>query len=86
MGHSGAMLLLGMAYNNGDGVAKNNEEGLRWIIQSANLGNNFAAYFLGVSYYEAVEIKDVSKARYWLQKAIELGNEMAIQYKKEHGL
>lgn len=86
LGHSGAMLLLGMAYLNGDGVAENEKDGLRWITQSANLGNNMAAYYLGVFYFEAIEIKDVSKARYWLQKAIELGNEMAIQYKKEHGL
>ena len=85
-GHSTAMLKLGWAYQNGDGIAKNHEEALRWFTKSAELGNNYSAYYLFQCYYDGLDgfYKDMTKARYWLRKAVELGNEDAIQFQKEH--
>jgi TPR repeat protein len=45
-------------YEDGDGVEKNDEESLKWLIESANKNNTTAQYDLAVHYYNNNELEN----------------------------
>ena len=76
LGDAGGMLHLGVAYlaDNVPGVPKDEASGLFWIKRSAELGNPGAMKILSRMYYEGMATdKNVIKARYWYNQAVQLG-------------
>ncbi len=71
LGSPDAMLLLGRTYLAGAGTARNKEQGIRWMKESAKAQNSEAMLEL----YEHARLSGASaEAATWLKKAAELGN------------
>lgn len=67
-----------MMYMNGDGVAKDFEEALKWLSKSAEQGYPVAQFNIGKMYAEGKGVtKSADEARYWLEKAAAQGHEDA---------
>ena len=74
-GDAGAQYLLGSAYANGEGVAKDPREAVRWYRKAAEQGNAWAQYLLGNVYYFGEGVtKDPREAARWWRKAAEQRN------------
>ena len=59
-----------MCYDNGEGVAKNAYEAVKWYRKSAEQGNASAQYNLGLCYEFGSGVgKDTSEAVMWYRKA-----------------
>jgi TPR repeat protein len=70
VGHSGAMLSLGLACANGAGVAKDPAEAARWYRKAADAGNPVAMSALGLAYEEGAGVEmNVGVAMLWWRKA-----------------
>ncbi len=67
-----ACAYLGMLFYKGKGVEKNTKKGLRFLKKSCDNNFSFACYNLGVIYLK--DIKDYSKAMYYLKKACNIGD------------
>jgi TPR repeat protein len=76
LGDAGGMLHLGVAYlaDNVPGVTRDEASGLFWIKRSAELGDAGAMKILSRMYYEGMATdKNVIRARYWYNQAVQLG-------------
>jgi TPR repeat protein/serine/threonine protein kinase len=82
----------GIAYQNGEGVPKDETEAVKWYRKAAELGLAGAQNNLGVCYQEGQGIaKDEAEAVNWYRKAAEQGldlaqNNLAICYDGGHGV
>jgi uncharacterized caspase-like protein/TPR repeat protein len=81
-GDVGAMDNLGYYYFNGDHVAKDLHEGLRWLIQAGNHGSNAAMLDLGTFYWETEDprYRSGAEAIQWFAKAAEKGDDLAAEW------
>jgi len=77
-GNLQAQLQLGRMYFLGDGVPKDEAEGLRWFRKAAERGESQAERILGLAYEsgQAGLAKDEEKAVYWFRKAADHGDEL----------
>jgi TPR repeat protein len=67
--------MLGIKYENGEGVRKDDKEAFEWYEKAAKQGNVKAQYKLGSMYYNGQGIeKDDKEAFEWCQKAAEKGD------------
>ena len=73
-GHAGAQYNLGVMYEQGQGVAQNNVEAVRWYRKAADQGHAQAQFNLGCMYAEGqgVAQSDVEAVR-WYRKAADQG-------------
>ncbi|MGP5274185.1 tetratricopeptide repeat protein [Psychrobacter faecalis] len=70
-----AQVNLGVMYNRGDRVVKDNVKAVELFQKAAEQGNSYAQYNLGVSYDTGRGIRqDYTKAVEWFQKSAEQGN------------
>jgi len=69
---------LGIIYEFGDGVAKNDTEAVKWYRKAADQGDALGQYNLGVMYESGSGVpKDEAEAIKWFKKAAEQGNTLA---------
>lgn len=74
-GDAEAQLALGAAYYNGEGVAEDDKEAVRWYRKAAEQGDAGAQSFLGDAYYDGEGVtKDDAEAVKWWRKAAEQGD------------
>ena len=66
---------LGELYKDGKGVAMNKQEAVKWFRKAADLGDDWAMWYLGQCYEkgEGVE-KSKDKALYWYRYGARYGN------------
>lgn len=67
-GQATAQYILGWIFQNGEGVARNDTEAMKWYAKAAEKGNADAQYALG-AYYMSGPARDDAKAAHWLRKA-----------------
>ena len=73
-------------YFNGEGVAQNWKEAVRWYRKAAERGNAYAQFNLGLSYYYGEGIsKNLDEALKWFRKAAEQGHADAQKKLQELG-
>ncbi len=69
-GDAASQLVLGTAYLSGDGVARDEKEGLKWVLASAEQGYARAQTALGLMYESGSGVaRDDIAALFWLRKA-----------------
>jgi len=74
-GHTLAQFNLGVAYFNGDGVPKDDQQAVVWWRKAAEQGEVMAQYSLGLMYANGQGVpKDYQQAAVWYRKAAEQGN------------
>lgn len=74
-GDAGAQVKLGLRYQNGDGVEKNDKVAVEWYRKAADQGNSDAQVNLGVMYQNGTGIeKSNEQAVFWYRKSAEQGN------------
>ncbi len=74
-GHSEAQNDLGVMYEKGQGVVKDDVEAVRWYRKAAEQGNALGQNNLGVMYAKGQGVvKDETEAVRWFRKAAEQGN------------
>jgi TPR repeat protein len=65
-GGADAQYMLGFCYDNGEGVAKDSVEAVKWFRKAAERGHAFAQYKLGRCYYQGDGVaKDYAEAYAW---------------------
>ncbi len=74
-----AVLDLGVCYNLGIGVGKNDAKALEYYTKAAELGSNRGAFNAGEMYFEQ---NDKQQAKYWLRRALELGSDQQEKISK----
>lgn len=73
-GDAEAQFNLGLMYDFGEGVTKNESQAVKWYRKAAEQGNAYAQYNLGVSYTDGTGVaKDDCEAVKWFRKAAEQG-------------
>ena len=73
-GDATAQYNLGLCYANGDGVAKDCYEAVKWYRKSAEQGDATAQNNLGLCYEDGVGVtKDLNEAIEWYRKAAQQG-------------
>lgn len=73
-GDADAQLLLGMMYQDGEGVPKDSVQAAQWIRKAAEQDNATAEFALGVMYLQAMGVaKDDTAGVRWLEKAARHG-------------
>ena len=80
--HASAYFSIGMMHF-GMGVPRNDFEAFKWIRGSADLGYDYAQYFLGLAYADGhgeVIPQDDAEAIKWMQKSAAQGNFDAQRY------
>ncbi|MDC0296786.1 sel1 repeat family protein [bacterium] len=78
-GHADSQFNLGLMYEQGIGVGKNEKEAVVWYGKSAMQGNSAAQFNLGVLYENGRGTKvDFAKANAWYRKASVQGDPLAI--------
>ena len=79
-GDAKAQLNVGLLYYHGWGLAKDPEEGVKWLRKAAEQGNAEAQYSLGRAYADGVGVTaDNSSAYLWYSIATEHGHQMATR-------
>lgn len=79
--YAAAMASLGMAYENGKGVLKNDEKALAWLTRAAQKGNVRAMTNLGAKYEKGEGvIQDYAVAMEWYRSAASRGFPAAFRY------
>jgi TPR repeat protein len=74
-GEAAAQYNLGVMYERGEGVAKDEAEAVRWYTQAAAQGHADAQYNLGVMYSQGRGVvKDEAEAVRWYRKAADQGD------------
>ena len=73
---------MGVYYHLGIGVAKNVEKAIDLLRKSSKVGNGQSSYQLYVIYSQEEGFKDVVKAYYYLEKAIQVGVTMFDDFQK----
>ncbi|MBS0649271.1 MAG: SEL1-like repeat protein [Verrucomicrobia bacterium] len=77
-GDAQAQYSLGLCYANGQGVAQDYKEAVKWYHKAAEQGYAYAQHNLGVCYGNGQGVaKDHQEAAKWFQKAAEKGNATA---------
>ena len=77
-GDSIAQNNLGLCYERGDGVAKDEKRAMELYMKSANSGLAVGQYNVGVCYETGRGVaKDLSKAKYWYKKAADQDHQTA---------
>ncbi|MFO1433293.1 MAG: tetratricopeptide repeat protein [Candidatus Competibacteraceae bacterium] len=80
-GYAKAQYNLGLAYLQGQGVAKNDQEGINWFRKAAEQNFAPAQYNVGIAYVQGLGVqKDPRQGVEWFQKAAKQGFDPA-QYK-----
>jgi localization factor PodJL len=78
-GDAKSALALGLKYANGDGVALNDAEALRWLQKAAEAGQPVAQYRLGTFFEKGRAVgADQDKAMHWYGEAAKNGNRKAM--------
>lgn len=79
-GDTEAQFLLGLQYQDGHGVGRNEVQAAAWLLKAAESGHAEAAYALGELYAEAetAGLKDLAQAEKWLRLAAARGHQAAI--------
>jgi TPR repeat protein len=78
-GDASAQLNLGKAYEDGDGVPKNDESAVKWYRKAADQGNADAESRLGIMYRLGLGVNvDKEEAARWYHKAAKRGNSQAM--------
>ena len=78
-----AQIMLG-SYLASDKEIEDEEKAFEWFMKAACKNDAFAEYLVGGCYKHGVGVlPDIKKARYWLKKAADDGNEQAIRELKE---
>jgi TPR repeat protein len=73
------MLMLGLMYANGEGVAEDDREAVKWFRKAANKGNAKAMLMLGLMYNNGEGVtQDLREAFQWYRKAADKGNATAM--------
>ena len=89
-GDAEAQVKVGIAYGNGEGVAKDIHQAVYWYRKSAENGNRYGQYNLGYCYYQGLGVtKDDKLAFYWYKKAADQGYASAqnwVGYLYENGI
>ena len=91
-GNSDAQYNLGLMYENGDGVARDDTEALKWYRLSADLGDAKAQYKLGLMYNNGKGVpQDYKEAVKWYTLSVEQGdadaqNNFGFLYSNGHGV
>jgi len=91
-GDSNAQFALGVMYDVGEGVPRNDVEAVKWYRLSAEQGNARAQYNLGVMYFLGRGVpKDDAKAVKWLRLSAEQGdsnaqNNLGLMYSLGRGV
>ena len=89
-GDAEAQVKVGIAYGNGEGVAKDIRQAVYWYRKSAENGNRYGQYNLGYCYYQGLGVtKDDKLAFYWYKKAADQGYASAqnwVGYLYENGI
>ena len=71
---------MGLCYSNGTGVNKSDQEAFRWFKKSAENGDDWGQYNLGVLYDDGTgTAENKSLATKWYRKAAAQGNSSAKQ-------
>jgi hypothetical protein len=66
-GNANAQYNLGVAYDNGEGVLKDEAEAVRWYRKAAEQGNSLAQYNLAGAYINGEGVpKNEAEAYFWL--------------------
>ena len=74
MGNSVAQCMLGLMYQDGNGISKDLKEAFYWIEKSASQGLRDCQYQLGIYYEQGWGVyKNLSLAFYWIEKAAKQG-------------
>lgn len=76
-GSSEAMIGLGILYDDGLGVKRNDAEAVKWYKKAAELGNADAITNLGIMYENGEGVKDYKKAADLYQTACDKGEKEA---------
>jgi len=72
------LYLIGMFYNNGKAVQRDNKKALWYLSKASDLGFDIAQYKLGTLYYYGIGVEiDYHEALKWFQKAAIQGNKEA---------
>ena len=78
-GYAPAQNNLGIMYEEGKGVGKDNNKAFNWYLKSAEQGNVTAQYNVGSCYLRGKGVnKDLKKAEEWFTKAAEMGDVAAM--------
>ena len=73
-----AQFILGVCYDLGEGVVKNDKQAVYWFEKAANQGHAGAQFSLGVCYeYGKGVVRNYQTAYFWYLLAAANGNEMA---------
>jgi Sel1 repeat len=74
-GNSVAQFILGVMYDNGEGVPQNNAEAMKWYREAADRGEPNAQCNLGTMYLTGQGVpQDYAEALKWYRKAADQGN------------
>lgn len=77
-GSAEAQASLGILYQDGRGVAKNEIEAVRWLLQAAQVGNVLAERHLARAYLNGAGVpKNMTQFLYWLKAAASAGDRVA---------
>ena len=91
-GHVEAQVRLGVKYDLGKGVPKNDSEAVKWYRKAAEQGHASAQFNLGVMYANGEGVpEDDQEAMRWYRKAAEQGNapaqyNLGVKYAKGEGV
>jgi TPR repeat protein len=78
-GHADSQFNLGLMYEHGIGVGKDEKEAIFWYRKTAEQGNSNAQYNLAVLYENGRgSTVDFAQANHWYRKAAEQGDALAI--------
>ena len=78
-GHADAQFNLGLMYEHGIGVGKNEKEAIVWYLKAAEQGSAFAQYNVAVLYENGRGTSvDFTQANNWYRKASAQGDSLAI--------
>ena len=82
-GHVEAQFNLGILYAEGQGVAADKKEGLRWWRKAAELGNVDSQIYLGAMYYDGLDLaKDYPRSYMWFNIAADSGHHQAASLRR----
>ncbi len=91
-GNTDAQYNLGLMYDNGDGVAQDDIEAMKWYTLAADLGDAKAQYKLGLMYNNGKGVpQDYKEAVKWYTLSVEQGdadaqNNFGFLYSNGHGV
>ena len=74
-GNAEAQYWVGIAYELGSGVTKDQEMSIKWLLRSAEQGNSEAQRAIGWNYWKGIGVKqDDTQAAIWARRSAEQGN------------